>query len=133
VNTTGKVAPILAAVATVLWVVILVAYFSTGPDEGVNIGAAALALLAVPLSIAASVMRLAPQPHDVTASQPVNRTGGRVAAVLAVASIVCLALPIVAGPMVETEAMAAVARVVLLAGIVSFVASSALFALPRAG
>jgi hypothetical protein len=55
VNTTRTVGLVLAAVATGLWAVIVVAVLMTGPDDGVNIGAAMLARLAFPLSIGAPV------------------------------------------------------------------------------
>ena len=52
---TRKVGLILAAVPTALWAVAVVGFVLTGPDDGVNIGAAMLALLALPLSVGASV------------------------------------------------------------------------------
>ena len=132
VNTTRKVGLILAAVATSLWAVIVVAYLTTAPEEGVNIGAALLGLLAVPLSIAASVTLLASMGsaarRGILETHPLAR---RIAAVLAVASAACLAGSLVLGPMVDTDRLAVTAGLVLGAGIATFVASSALFALPR--
>jgi hypothetical protein len=55
VNTTGKVGLVLAAVATALGAAVVVAFLMTGPEDGVNIGAAMLALLALPLSVGSSV------------------------------------------------------------------------------
>jgi hypothetical protein len=133
VNTTRKVGLILAAVATALWLVIVAMFFSTGPDEGVNIGAALLTFLDLPLSIGASLTLLASMSsaarHGIPESRPLAR---RIGAVLAVVSAACLVGSLVLGSMVETTGLAVTATVVLVAGIVTFVASSALFALPRA-
>ena len=57
-STTRKVGLVLATVATAMWALILLAVVTTDPDEGVNIGAALMALLALPLSIAALVTLL---------------------------------------------------------------------------
>ena len=131
-NTTRKVGLILAAVATALWLVIVAMFFSTGPDDGVNIGAALLAFLALPLSIGASMTLLASMTssarHRIPETHPLAR---RIGAVLAVVSTACLAGSLVLGSMVDTVDLALTATVVLAAGIVSFVVSSALFALPR--
>jgi hypothetical protein len=132
VNSTRTVGLILAAVATALWVVIVAAFLATGPDDGVNIGAALLAFIAVPLSIAASVTLIvsrgvaarqgAPEEH------PVVR---RIAAGLAVVSAACLGLSLVLGPATDSIRFAVVTVALLVVGILAFVVSSAFFALPR--
>lgn len=122
----------MAAVATALWVVIVVAFLATAREDGVNIGAALLAFLALPLSIAASVTLVVSWRSDVEARRPDDhRRAGRIGAGLAVAAIVCLAGSLVLGPMVDGVELAVAAAVVLVVGIVTFVASSVLFALPR--
>ena len=54
-NTTRKVGLILATVAAALWAVTVVGFLLTAPEDGVNIGAAMLGLIALPLSVGASV------------------------------------------------------------------------------
>jgi len=132
VTTTRKVGLVLAAVATVLWAVIVVAVLATAPEDGVNIGAAFLAILTVPLSIMASATLIASWRSDVRGGRPDERPlARRIAAVLAVVSSVCLAGTLVLGPWIESVEQANAAIVVVMTGITSFVASSALFALPR--
>jgi hypothetical protein len=131
VNPTRKVGLILAAVATALWAVIVAASFMTGPDDGVNIGAALLALLALPLSVGASVtllvsLRTTAQ-QGVSEQHPLAR---RIAAGLALVSIVCLQVSLALGGRDSVDGVA-LAVVLLVAGIATFVLSSALFALPR--
>ena len=54
-NTTRTVGLVLAAVATALWAVVVVGFLTTEPEDGVYIGAAILALLALPRSVGSSV------------------------------------------------------------------------------
>lgn len=128
-NTTRTVGLVLAAVATALWAVVVVGFLTTGPDDGVNIGAAVLALLALPLSIGASVTLIVSRGdaarRGVAEEHPLLR---RVAAGLAVSSIAFLGGSMVFG---QLDSLAAAAVVLLTAGIAAFVASSACFALPR--
>jgi hypothetical protein len=52
-----KAGVVLTVMANALWVVVVIAFLATPPDEGVNIGAALLGLLlALPLSILAAVL-----------------------------------------------------------------------------
>jgi hypothetical protein len=131
VNPTRRVGLILAAVATALWAVIVVAFVMTGSDDGVNIGAALLALLALPLSVGASVTLIVSRGDAAgrgrAEEHPLAR---RIAAGLAVASIALLCGSTVLGQL-DSIGIAGVAVVLLAAGIAAFVASSALFALPR--
>ena len=47
---------VLTVVASTLWLVVLIAMLATPPDEGANIGAGMLGLLALTLSILAAVV-----------------------------------------------------------------------------
>jgi hypothetical protein len=131
VNTTRTVGLVLAAVATGLWAVVVLGFLLTGPEDGVNIGAAMLGLVALPLSVGASVTLIVSRGdaarHGVAEEHPLAR---RIAAGLGVASIAFLGGSTVLGEL-DSLALAAVAVVLLTAGITAFVASSALFALPR--
>jgi hypothetical protein len=131
VDKTRKVGLILAAVATALWAVAVVGFVLTGPDDGVNIGAALLALLALPLSVGASVTLIvstgSARRSGLTEEHPLAR---RVAAGLGVASIACLCGSMVVGQL-DSIGTAVAAMILLTTGIAAFVASSALFALPR--
>lgn len=122
---------ILAAVATALWAVALAAGLTTAPEDGVNIGAAVLGLLAIPLSIGTSITLLVSWRAEAAAGRAHHPVGRRIGAGLAAASIASLAGSLVIGPMTETVEQAVVAGVVLLAGITTFVVSSALLVLPR--
>jgi len=130
VDSTRGVGLVLAAVAAGLWAVVVVAVLMTGPEDGVNIGAALLALLALPLSVGATitliVSRRDADRRGVSDSHPRAR---RIAVVLGIASVACLGGSMVTGQL-ESTGTAAVALVLLTAGIATFVASSVLFALP---
>ncbi len=58
-NGTRKAGLILAGIASAMWLGALAAFLGTGPEDGVSIGGALLALLAVPVSIAAAGILLA--------------------------------------------------------------------------
>ncbi|MGY1593083.1 hypothetical protein ACI79D_13975 [Geodermatophilus sp. SYSU D00708] len=47
---------VLTVVADALWLVVVIAILATPPDQGANIGAGLLGLLALPLSIVAAVV-----------------------------------------------------------------------------
>ena len=107
---------------------VIVAFLMTLPDDGVNVGAAMLALLAVPLSVGASVTLIVSMPEaGRTEEHPPAR---RIAATLAAASIALLCGSMVFGPLDDIVPVV-VAMVLLTTGIATFVASSALFAAPR--
>jgi hypothetical protein len=131
VNTTRKLGLVLAAVATALWAVVVVGFLATGPEDGVNIGAALLALLALPLSIGATITLIVSGGDDarrgMTDEHPVAR---RVAAGLGMASMAFLCSSLVLGQIAFGGAVV-IAFVLLPTGLAAFVASSALFALSR--
>jgi hypothetical protein len=129
VNTTRTVGLVLAAVAAALWLVIVVAVLAVGFDEGVNIGAAFLAMLAVPLWLAASVVLLVSR-HLAAREGTLQKTAtGRVAAVLALVSAVLLPLSMVLGPMDHVVPVQLLLGS-LLGGIAAFIASAVLFLTP---
>jgi hypothetical protein len=132
VSRTRRTGLILAGVASALWLVVLVAFFSTTPDDGVDLGGALLAMLAVPLSLASSVVLLV--------SLRAERRGGagrpaqalavprRVAGVLTVVATALLCIVFVMGP---TDSFSPDAMVALLiSGIGAFLAAFALYLLP---
>jgi peptidoglycan/LPS O-acetylase OafA/YrhL len=131
VNTPHEGGPVLATAATALWAVAIATGFTTAPEDGVNGVAAFLGLLAIPLSIGTSLALLSSWRSDAEAGREEHPVARRTGAVLAVTSMVCLAGALVIAPMTESVELALASSVVLVVGIVMFVASSALFALPR--
>ncbi|MFP5370418.1 MAG: hypothetical protein ACLGI3_06680 [Actinomycetes bacterium] len=126
----------LAASATVLWVLVVAAFLSTGPNDGVPIGAGLLYLIAVPLSVMASaalISSLRPTTPG-TVSPPAGRviTPIRwVAVALAAVSVILLPAVLLLGP---TDLLAPDTMTTLQSsGIGAFVVSSILFALLPAG
>ena len=122
----------VAAVATLLWSLFLVAVLTGDPADGANIGAGLAALLALPLSVGASLtLLLSLRSGRPTAAPVQHRSAERGAAVLAVLSIVCLGAFLVLDPYADSD----VARIVTLAvGAGAFLLSSATVALTaRAG
>jgi hypothetical protein len=131
VNTTRTVGLVLSAVATVLWVGAAVGLLTTSPEDGVSIGGALLALLALPLSVGATVTLLVSRGEAARRGLPEPHPGARrIAAGLGIASIAGLCGATVLGQL-GSFALGVTAMVLLAAGIAAFVASSALFALPR--
>ena len=64
----------LAATASVLWALVVAAFLTTGPDDGVPIGAGLLYILAVPLSVTSSVTLISSlRTTSATASPPGDR------------------------------------------------------------
>ena len=51
-----KVGVVLTVVADAVWLVVVIAILATPPDQGANIGAGILGLLALPLSIVAAAV-----------------------------------------------------------------------------
>jgi hypothetical protein len=129
VNTTRSVGLVLAAVATGLWAVAVVAFLMTGPEDGVSIGGALLALLALPLSVGATITLIV-SGRDARGLPDQHALRRRLAAGLGIASITCLCSSVVLGQVASSGAVV-VAFVLLPSGIAAFVVSSALFALPR--
>ena len=128
-----KLGLVMAAVATVLWAFVVIGYLTTSPGEGVNIGAAFAAVLATPVSLAASIAlllslrtaRLDEPPGAGPSRAPVRWLG----AALAVASLILLPAVWVLGPMDRLSSDAL--TTLLFSGIAAFVVSSALIVLPR--
>ena len=125
-NSTRRVGLGLAAVATALWIVIVVAVFTTRPEDGVNIGAALLAMVAVPMSLAASVTLLIARSTAAREGTPDRSATGRAAAVLALLSLLLLPVPIVLGPM-DHVVPPQLLFGSFFGGITTFVVSSVLF------
>jgi peptidoglycan/LPS O-acetylase OafA/YrhL len=124
---TRRAGLIVAGIASALWLVVVVAFFSTGPEDGVNIGAALLATLAFPLSVAGAVILLVSLRGERSDGRgvPVPR---RIGAVLAVVAMVLLGTVFVMGPTdsLSRDTMTAL----LISGIGAFLVSFALFLLP---
>ncbi len=122
----------LAVTATVLWVLIVAAFLTTGPNDGVPIGAGLLYILAVPLSVMASATLISSLRTTTpeTASPPVGRARTPIRwAVAALAAVSAILLPVVflLGP---TDLPARDTMITLESlGIGAFVISSMLFAL----
>jgi hypothetical protein len=117
---TRRAGLILAAVATALWLGAALAFGVTGREAGANIGAALMALLAVPVSMGASATLLAS-----VRSVPAERPGiVRAAVALAVLSLILLPVFLFLDPY-ETSSAAQLAT--LLGGAFCFLGSSALF------
>lgn len=127
---TRRAGLIVAGIASALWLVVVVAFYSTGPEDGVNIGAALLAMLAFPLSVAGAVILLLSlrgegRSGSGSRRMPVPR---RVAAVLAVVATALLGTVFVMGP---TDSLPPDTMVALLiSGIGAYLVTFALFLLP---
>ena len=132
---TRRTGLVLAAAATVLWLVVVAVFLTTAPEDDATVAAALLALLATPMSLVASGCLLAAQRRDLSRAgpacahpqaAPVPRRLGRA---LAIVSLVVLPAVWIVAPTdrLSPEAL----RALLFAGIAAFVASSALFVLPR--
>ena len=131
-RTTGLV---LAAVASVLWLVVVAVFLTTAPEDDATVAAALLGLLTTPMSLAASGCLLADQrrsqelPGPAGADRQAVPVPRRVARVLAIVSLAVLPAVWIVAP---TDRLSPGAlRALLFAGIAAFVASSALFVLPR--
>jgi hypothetical protein len=122
----------LAVTAALLWLLIVAAFLTTGPADGVPIGAGLLYIFAVPLSVGASATLLSSlrTTTPVTASQPVGRATTPIrwaAAALAAVSALLLSVVFLLGP---TDLLARDAMITLASsGIGALVISSILFAL----
>jgi ABC-type Na+ efflux pump permease subunit len=131
VSRTRRTGLILAGIASALWVVVVVAFFSTGPEDGVNLGAALLAMVAVPLSLASSVVLLVSLRGERRSGRGVARAVPRprvAAAVLSVVAMALLCIVFVIGPTDSLPADTMVA--LLLSGIGAFLTAFALYLLP---
>jgi hypothetical protein len=125
---TRRAGLLLAAVGAVLWLLFAAAALSTDPDDGADIGAGLLALVALPLSLGASLALVlswlaARGDGAATTARASRREGG--AAALAVVSVLCLGSFLVLDPYAESDTPR---TVVLAVGIVTFLLSSAAFA-----
>jgi hypothetical protein len=120
-NGTRKAGLIVAGVAAAMWLGAVLGFVATGPEDGVNIGAALLALLAVPVSMAASITLLI----SLRADRHGRPRSLLVAAGLAGLSLVALPAFLLLDPY-ETSVVAQLG--VLGIGVLAFLASSALFA-----
>jgi peptidoglycan/LPS O-acetylase OafA/YrhL len=121
---------IVAGTAAALWLVVLVTFFSADPDDGVNLGAALLSMLAFPLSMAGAVLLLLS-----LRTERREGTGGRrlavprrVAAVLTVLAVGLLTAVFLVAPAdaLSPDLMVAL----LLSGIGAFLAAFALYLMP---
>ncbi len=124
---TRRTGLVVAAVAALLWLVFAVALLTGDPDDGANIGAGLAALLALVLSVGASITLLL----SLRAAHPRRSPGRRLsvtergAGVLAVVSMACLVAFLALDPYGESD----VPRMTTLAvGVGAFLLSSAGFA-----
>lgn len=121
-NRTRTAGLVIAAVATLLWLLFLVALLTADPDDGANIGAGLAALLALPLSVVSSVVllvslrRRSPAEHE-----PPRRSAERVAAALAVVSVAAFGAFLVLDP----DAASALPVTTLAVGVATFLGSAA--------
>lgn len=97
-ESTRKTGLVLAGVAAGLWAFVVFAFVTVAPDDGVPIGAALVAFLAVPLSAAASIVLLVSHRRARRNGAPDRRPVSGLAAVLTAVSLVLLPLPLVLGP-----------------------------------
>ena len=122
----------LAAMTTFLWALVLAAFVTTGPNDGVPIGAGLLYILAVPLSVIASATLISSLRLTTpgTASPPAGRAITPIrwaAATLAGVSAILLPVVFLLG---ATDSLGRDTMTTLLhSGIGAFVISSSLFAL----
>ncbi|MGY1717799.1 hypothetical protein ACI8AG_01955 [Blastococcus sp. SYSU DS0552] len=124
-SSTRKVGLVVAATATAGWALFAVAVATGDPDDGANIGAGLAGLLALALSGIALVVLLASlrAPGDGSG----RRRDARIGAPLAVVSLLLLAGFWFGSGSVPSVASEDVLRIVLGAGIVTFLASVACF------
>jgi hypothetical protein len=120
-NGTRKAGLIVAGIGAATWLGALAAFLGTGPEDGVNIGGAFLALLAVPVSVGASVTLLASLRGESSGASGTLRAGAGFAVVAVLAMLAFLVID----PYGES---ATVQFPVLGVGILAFFASSGLFA-----
>ena len=128
VTRTRRTGLVVAAVAILLWLLFAVALLTTDPFDGANIGAGLAALLALGLSVVASLLNLASLreagPGGAPAAGRLTATE-RGAGVLAVLSTACLVAFLVLDPYAESD----VPRMTTLAvGVGAFLLSTAGFA-----
>ena len=130
VNRTRRIGLVVAAVATLVWLLFLVALLTGDPADGANIGAGLAALLALPLSVGASITLLlslrSPSPDAGGAATP-RRASERVGAALAVVSVAGLLAFLVLDPYTDSDVLRTGS---LAGGVGAFLLSSAAFALP---
>jgi hypothetical protein len=130
VNRTRTVGLVVAAVATVVWLSFLAAILTADPDDGANIGAGLAALLAIPLSVASSVvllvsLRTRSPGQDAPGAVRSRRAPERLAAALSAVSVAALLTFLFLDP----YSTSAVPRVTTLAvGVAAFLASAGTFA-----
>ena len=105
-----------------LWAGTLAAILSTSPGDGADNGAGLLGLLALGLSVLASIVLLVSRREGHVA----RPTADRAATVLALAAVVLLPATLVIGPL-ESDVPLQLTYGVLLAGITSFVLAAALY------
>lgn len=125
VNRTRTVGLAVAAVATLLWLLFLVAVLTGDPADGANIGAGLAALLALPVTLGASIILLFSLRTGRREARRPGRTADCVAAVLAVLSVSCLVVFLVLDPYATSQ----VPRTASLAvGVAAFLLSAVTFA-----
>ncbi|WP_143030467.1 hypothetical protein [Blastococcus aurantiacus] len=128
-TTTRRTGLVVAALATLLWLLFAVALLTADPDDGANIGAGLAALLALGLSVVASLTNLASlrdaRAAGTTAAERLTATE-RGAGVLAVLSSACLVAFLALDPYADSD----VVRMTTLAvGVGAFLLSTAGFAM----
>jgi hypothetical protein len=120
-NGTRRAGLIVAAVATALWMGALLGFATTAPEDGVNIGAALLAFVAVPTSIGASITLLTSLRNRRSGPPGIRWS----AVTLAILSMLALVTSLVLDPY---DTPVTVQMGFLAFGVVTFLGSSALFA-----
>ena len=122
---TRRVGLAVAAVATLLWLFFLIAVLTADPADGANIGAGLAALLALPLSVGASITLLISLRSTPGAGGTRYRAAERVAAALAVVSVACLGAFLLLDPYTDSDALRTAS---LAVGVAAFLASAGTFA-----
>jgi peptidoglycan/LPS O-acetylase OafA/YrhL len=127
---TRRAGLIVTGIASALWLVVVVGFYSTGPEDGVNLGAALLSMLAFPLSVAGAVILLVSLRGEAGNGSGFRGLAmpRRAAAVLAVVALALLATVFVVGPTDSLPPDAVVA--LLVSGIGAYLVTFALFLLP---
>ncbi|SOD97276.1 hypothetical protein [Blastococcus haudaquaticus] len=133
-NRTRRIGLGIAAVATLLWLLFLVAVLTGDPADGADIGAGLAALLALSLSLGASLvllLSLRSGRSSSSAPAPPRRASERAAAALAGVSMAGLLAFLLLDPYAESDVLR---RAALAVGVGAFLLSSATFAFTtRAG
>lgn len=131
VESSRKLGLCLAVPAAGMWAFVVFAFVTVAPGDGVPIGAAGVAFLAVPLSVASSIVLLVSHRRAGATGAPDRSPAGDRAAALATASVLLLPLPLLLGP--ADAVLPELLFGILAAGIGAFVLSTVLFLFASTG